>query len=573
MQSSSTDFMLKKGTDITVSWFSWLEDKNLLNESARDLGDSEGLIDESLKNEIKKVFKEISQNYGEGESLNEVESREMVFDPVGLFHSQGTGFVTVPTGSIDQVVADHEREEGRLKNFFGMSRLSMNEAKFSARSYNHYASHAKKERRHNSVDYKNYPALDRLLKIAYIPLPEPIHKEMTVNEVIKEYESQVIGPIPLGDDTAIQLLNLVKGPSVHDQLSRDKKVPECKVGKEKLHRLELLAISQITGVFQANPLDSEDLDLSAISSMVKEDYTKRLKSSVEQLLKYVGLEEKDEDLKLAFGFFDVLGSKLKVRYGDNMGRYFDSALRNWIWDLGDYSGTSLDVMQLLAVEESGKIEYELLWKYLKRVDFSNSDRVWAVYEEDAAHINENLNVQIGSRQKESNIAVMALTRKALEIHEKASKDEDYAAANELAERCYEIICGREAREIPEVSSYLEEYGATIKIVSWYRKLRQAELAIQYYAKAFAYNEKRTELSQTLMNDLSNEANEYVSMAIGELDELFGCVVDQECSTSDAGRRSLENLLSGIKRKIENQEYSPKVLKDVGDYYLNNKVSF
>ena len=113
-------------------------------------------------------------------------------------------------------------------------RINSTTAEFSASSYEH-CNNLRLRAQSRNPDIQN-PALDNLLRHAYIPTPNFINGSWPV-----------IGPIPLNENVSVQFLSWVKGPLLHDQLALTKNKPK-KLISELQHK-QLWVVSQMTGVW------------------------------------------------------------------------------------------------------------------------------------------------------------------------------------------------------------------------------------------------------------------------------------------------------------------------------------
>ena len=249
-----------------------------------------------------------------------------------------------------------------------------------------------------------------------------------------------------------------------------------------------------------------------------------------------------KELKSALNGIEDLLSVTSFSSGPkgNIGRYSDSALRNWIWDR-DQKRTQIDF-----VPDDAEELYNYIFSRIKRIDFSNWDRPWAAYEEDFTHINENLNVTVDDKQKLSNLATTTLTRRALDSYKKKNLKE----ADSLARYVRDVRAGADPTEVPVFNDYLERFKNTITILPFYRKLRQAELSLQYLSKA----------------KHKHEQNEENYQAVEELEKTIQRRGDEATIYLRNSTDSLQDTLEAVKGNLEKKNKNQIEKKQIDEIF-------
>lgn len=430
----------------------------------------------------------------------------------------------------------------------------------------------------------------------------------------------VSDPIQIDDKRSKFFLGFVPGPTVHSQLEADMHIPKLSPEYKELHKLELMAISQMTGAYQALPYpvpaNAKKPDwwhLRPDCVEIKESYRANVKRTIRSLIKYTDLTFPKRHLNHALKLLDAV--YLKIIVDDdllmgNVGKYLDAALRNWIWNIqsegedGSYHTTQLiidklsdnhpdavaldriqsweraeswfykvmdsiddencdisDISKLIAdgpetnLVDDPPMNYYLIWKYLRRIDFGSSHRLWAIYEEDLAHINENLFVFLSKEEKAVNHAIMTLTRIAIKAFNSTNM-----ASNERSKLTYEI--GEQIRDIrlgkispmdsPHFELYVLKNWYAIITVIWGRKLRSTEVTLDYYHKALSSQEEEEDISSILSARL-NEASKLLSKTIEDLPLLLdGMDIEPHSRVYRDGANALIDLLFDIQGSLDDK---------------------
>lgn len=471
--------------------------------------------------------------------------------PIGFSESAGLGFGTPPSYVIEEFVRWFPRAE-----LYGHIKLPHAAAKFSAASYEH-CNNLLLTSQSRKPDLE-HPDLDDLIRHAYIPTPNLING------------MPVIGPIPISKNISAHFLSWVKGPVLHHQLASTKNEKEVLGLISELQRQQLWAVSQMTGIWQAYPYPSGLSPPANLEEIVKDHYSETAVGSLNQYISFAGLSLSPKRIDLLENIMKKITSKLIINpnpINGNVGRYFDSALRNFVSEVGNVNATAEDVLN--RVLKNGAIDYYSLFDATRRIDFGSVGRLWSLYDEDVAHITENCNVSASEEQKTQYHAAVTLTRLAL-LHYKAFEQrqdtESLKKAIDLAKFIGSVRGGSSSpNEIPEYADYCTTYDPNMEIVPWLRKFRQGVLALVYMSKLYAYEvETKVAAKQEDLNVLCTEVQHYLSRAIDDFPLVYNVALSQETSEID----DIQNLLNEVLHNVKAGKFSKEHMLKIGKEYLD-----
>lgn len=476
--------------------------------------------------------------------------------PVGLYHSAGSGF-TVGLNEIAAVIAKVDPSTP----LYGYSKLAPETARFSAETFQYlYKQRQIVEKQIFKQEVSKHPALEALVRHAFIPIPNPIDES-----------TPVVGPIKLNDDAAALYLTWVRGPTLHDQLSGlgELAKSEGEVG-EQFRDARLWTVSQMTGIWQAlPPLLSMNLTESPqnLEQTLRDYYTTMLVGSLEgyaTLLAGIQLTDVQKG-KLEKTVAHII-SQLPMS-PENMGRYFDAALRNFIDEVGNLEGTHLDAFRLAV--KNDRIDMSLLWNLTRRIDFSHvARRPYGVFEEDSSHITENWLVNATEQERQRYQAAIALSRKALT----AFQAQDLDTAVDIAEAVEDVRTGKvKPEDVSHWTAYRQRHNATIEVMPWVRKVRQGYLALVYGSKAVYNQETLGEDLSGVLKELLMEAEAYASRSLGELQRVISLFGIRRGSELHEGMTIIGGVLAAAQEQAKSGNINAPNMMERGKLLLTTYV--
>lgn len=479
--------------------------------------------------------------------LKEQRRRLGTTTPIGLYSSIGQGFNVVPSER-----GLEERSIPPYTALYGYVLLTNDTAKETANAF--WRLHQMREATEKAIfpeEVKNHPSLENLLRLNYVPIPDAIS------------QMPVIGPIGLGQEydnkVSALFLSWVRGPTLHDILPQLKDLEQKYANQGRDFRdMSLWTAFQMIGVGQASSHPpAGEATPSNIGERLRGDYEQMLHSSVVGSAELLGLNvraETDEEIAITS---KTLAGMLEID-GKNIRHYFDAAARNFVVAVGE-TDDPVDSFYNKAVV-GRQVDMGRLWDTTRRVDFSHvAKRPYALDVEDTSHLIINWQSGIGEGEEVRYVAAAVLTREAIEDYNRGEVQQAAKLAEDLETlRNTQVMTG-EARAV--WVAYYNAHRHTIEAMPFIRTVRQANLALQYAAKAVA-----NENPDTAIETIKGEAASYFAAAASRL-----TLLKETLGSRNVGKEGIQRVLDLLVREADQAQsgrISETKMRELGTALLN-----
>jgi hypothetical protein len=479
----------------------------------------------------------------------------------GVWHSRGTGIFSSPGAGMGDI--------GYIKTSPQAARLAVN-------AYEHLE--ALRNLATQQPLGKNVSNLQKVLRQAYVPVPREIDSISGV----------AVGPIrlsrPEGEpEAAVHFLRWVQGLTLEDLFVVAEQVTNgMKTRVNQLLNKELLAVAQMTGVWQARPYLPEGVGREGVAERVREEYLASVDKTVDDIVEFTSQNLSRRALGAAKKAFGSLIESMIIDdnpVSGNVWRYFDNNLRNYVVEVN--RGDPLNFSDILndRVDDHGDAYYPGIFAETKRIDLTNWSTLWGIESDDFAHIVMNPHVSKWMEQDRTATskiyAMMVLTRKTIVFYDmsrRESRREEKLRlrnqANKMAAELVGIYEGASAESQPAFTEHYKRNRGSADIAGMRRAARQACLEMVYYGKGLHLDRDGGLLDGQVGQRRLWEATRYFEAA-GAL--LSKAAEAAGLPSNTKGIKELEGILCNAHQRIASGRIDTKALETRGGQYLQTLI--